>query len=450
MNSSQSSITFINHASVLITGKQKSLLTDPWYHGDAFHRGWRLIYENDPAEIAELLWRTNYIWISHEHPDHFSVAFYRKYKEIIQRNNIVTLFQSATDGRVMGFLNREGFKASEMANNAPYVLEENFVVKVVKDEFYDSALLAEVDGIRIFNLNDCPIRSTERIRSFKRKHGTCDILLTQFSYAAWKGGKDNRKWRESAAKDKLACLLNQGTILESKVVIPFASFVRFSNVMNSYLNDSVNTPRRVADFCLGNEAPFRTLFLKPLEDVKLATVAAHNSEGIEFWQEKYNDIAKQPLEMYSESFSAESLTALFRAYCERIKAKNSWRFIKALRKFRIFGAFAPVTIKLLDTGEVVLVDIPQERLVATTEQPDVFLYSASLAFIFNNPFGFDTLTINGNFEEARKGGFKKLTMNFAIENLNNLGYAATPLLAFDVSLISIFLKRLVNVEHRLN
>ena len=36
-------------------------------------------------------------------------------------------------------------------------------------------------------------------------------------------------------------------------------------------------------------------------------------------------------------------------------------------------------------------------------------------------FGFDTLTVNGCFEEASNGGFLVSTKTLAIENLNNLG-----------------------------
>ena len=41
--------------------------------------------------------------------------------------------------------------------------------------------------------------------------------------------------------------------------------------------------------------------------------------------------------------------------------------------------------------------------------------SESLNFIFKNSFGFDTLTVNGCFEEVQKGGFVKATKTLAIE-----------------------------------
>ena len=49
------------------------------------------------------------------------------------------------------------------------------------------------------------------------------------------------------------------------------------------------------------------------------------------------------------------------------------------------------------------------------------MHSESLNFMFKNSFGFDTLTVNGSFEEVTKNGFVRATKTLAIENLNNLG-----------------------------
>ena len=79
-------VEFINHASVLITYGNVGLLSDPWYQGDAFHKGWNLLHEFDDNEINILLDRTSHIWISHEHPDHFSISFFKKFgKKIIDK-----------------------------------------------------------------------------------------------------------------------------------------------------------------------------------------------------------------------------------------------------------------------------------------------------------------------------------------------------------------------------
>ena len=87
-------IKFVNHASVLFSNDNIGLLTDPWYEGSILNEGWRLLYENDSSDIQDLLNKTSHIWISHEHPDHFSVNFFLKYKDLIIDRGIKILFQN--------------------------------------------------------------------------------------------------------------------------------------------------------------------------------------------------------------------------------------------------------------------------------------------------------------------------------------------------------------------
>ena len=82
----KNSIKFINHASVLINQGKKGMLCDPWYSSNAFHKGWNLLYENSVEDIIEVINMTSFIWISHEHPDHFSIKFFKDYGEIIRKN----------------------------------------------------------------------------------------------------------------------------------------------------------------------------------------------------------------------------------------------------------------------------------------------------------------------------------------------------------------------------
>ena len=55
----KTSIQFINHASVIIKGTNISLLSDPWYQGDAFHKGWNLLYELSDDQIINIFKSTN-------------------------------------------------------------------------------------------------------------------------------------------------------------------------------------------------------------------------------------------------------------------------------------------------------------------------------------------------------------------------------------------------------
>ena len=57
----KSNITFINHASIKISNNETSLLTDPWYEGEAFNKGWSLLYENEEKKILQILSEIQFI-----------------------------------------------------------------------------------------------------------------------------------------------------------------------------------------------------------------------------------------------------------------------------------------------------------------------------------------------------------------------------------------------------
>ena len=237
-------IEFINHASVLITHNNIGILSDPWYRGPVFHNGWRLIHENKETEIIKILEKTTHIYISHEHPDHFDVSFFNSSEniEILKKNNIKIIFQHTKDKRVINFLKSKGITVNEFKNDELVKLSEDVTAQIVKHDFYDSSLAITTPDTKILNLNDAPMRTDNEIKSFKNRYGNFDILLTQFSYAAWKGGKKNKSFREKAAVEKILHIEKQASILDCKTVIPFASFIYFSNELNFYMNDSINTP----------------------------------------------------------------------------------------------------------------------------------------------------------------------------------------------------------------
>jgi hypothetical protein len=167
---------------------------------------------------------------------------------------------------------------------------------------------------------------------------------------------------------------------------------------------------------------------------------------VAFWEHAFK--ASKEYLRYTDSYSMEDLSRLFRLYCERVRKNNSWWLIAACSKLGI--AFRPVVLKLIDTGDVVLVDLARQTLTPSDRAPEIALHSDSLAFIFKFPYGFDTLGVNGTFEELQRGAFARFAKTFAIENLNSLGYSFKLGLAFDLSLVMIFAGRLIAACRKLN
>jgi len=442
-------IEFINHSSVLISNEEVGLLSDPWYQGDAFHRGWNLLHELLDDEIKELLNRITHIWISHEHPDHFSISFFNKFGETIKEKGIEILFQETKDKRVEGFLKAKKFIVRILETNEWIKISNNCKVFNFKDGFYDSGLAIDISGKKFLNLNDCEIKSDSRCSEVLELVGECDVLLSQFSYAAWKGGRDNTLWRKKAAEDKLSTLSTQVKYFKPKVLIPFASFVYFSNTENFYLNDSVNTPNKVLEY-FSDSKGVGIKVMKPFEVLNEFVLKDYdNNEALEFWNHSFaisNDTQKNNF----ETKDLDDLNNSFEVYKERIFKNNSKFFIRLLRMISPVPAFRTIMIQLHDINQVVKLNFFQDSLITTDSDPDISMSSESLDFIFNNMFGFDTLTVNGCFEELKKGGFSKMTRTLAIENLNNIGISVNFSIFLRIDLIILFLSRLFTVSKKIN
>ena len=441
-----SSVKLINHASVKINIDGISIVSDPWYDGSVFHKGWKLIHELPVEEIKRHLEKTDYIYVSHEHPDHFSPGFFfiYDYKSILEKNRTKILFQETKDKRVYNFLIKNGFEVIEVPNKKFITLKNNIKIKIVKFGYIDSALIIEGSNDKILNLNDCPLNDINDIKKFKKEHGRFDLLLTQFSYAAWKGNEDNKGYRRNAASDKLETLINQYNILECKKVIPFASFIYFSNKLNEFMNDEINRPHLFQESL---KSKIDSIILAPGEEQYISELV-QKQESLDFWKNKYNTINKLPLETFDKTVDFETLKNEYTKYKDKILEINSKFLIYLSSKIKFLNFFQPINIFLLDHKKNYEFSIVNGFKKTNNITSDISMHSESLLFIFKNDFGYDTLTVNGCFN-ASKEGFIKTTRSFAIGSLNSMGLKFNSGLIFNYNLIFFFIKLLRKVSKKL-
>ncbi|MFL2882935.1 MAG: MBL fold metallo-hydrolase [Pelagibacteraceae bacterium] len=433
-------IEFVNHASVLITSDNLGILSDPWYFFSTFNKGWRLLYENKIDYVESVLSRSTHIYISHEHPDHFNPRFLleKKIKELIIKNNITFIFQKTKDKRVVSFLKKNNFLVQECDLDKIIKLNDKVSVKISKHDFYDSSIAIFTQNHKILNLNDCPLKGEREIKDFKKKHGEFDILLTQFSYAAWKGGIDNTELRQIAAKEKIDAMISQAKILNCKFVIPFASYIYFSNKMNFYMNDSVNKPETVVKE-LANEK-INSIIMAPEETQNLDSIK-QNPHSLEFWKQKFDlNNKNKEIDEYKKSVNLEELNLNFEDYRKKIFKKNSKIIITLLHKLPIFNIFQDIVIYLEDHKKSYSFSILKGLHEKSNSEYDISMHSDSLLFIFKNEFGFDTLTVNGCFQTKSKK-FSKVTKTLALGSLNAMGLGLNYKLIFDMQIILLFLKK---------
>ena len=412
MQRSEAAIEFVNHASFVLEFAGSRIIQDPWLYGAAFNDGWSLLcdYNFDLERFAEI----DYIWISHEHPDHFSPAVLRSVPEAIRRN-ITVLFQQTRDRKVIDFCAEIGYRIRELGHMEPVTLDNGVEVVCGQVPLYDSWILYDCGGFKIMNINDCAVDS-RAAQAINRAVGPVDVLFTQFSYAGWKGGPGDTAMRRAAAGAKLAAMQAQIRALEPRWTVPFASFSYFSHHENQHSNDSINRPTDAAAAI--EEAGSEPVVMYP-GDTWTPSDPWTNDAALERYRPHYDFAAKSHLT--SETVGEPALLEAGRAYVDRIRSRNSVALLRLMRRAPLAGLLRPVTIVAHDLDATYRFSLEQGlRRIGPVASPDVKMHSSSLDYLLRHEWGFDTLAVNGRFE-ADLSGFAKLKKLFAVGSLNNAG-----------------------------
>jgi UDP-MurNAc hydroxylase len=225
-------VNFLNHSCIELVAPNTTILCDPWFSGTAFVDGWSLLHDKS-HDINNLSF--DYIWISHEHPDHFSIPTINSLQSPAK-----FLFQETKDKKVKNFLESKGHKVIELANKKPTQKGDLELTCVICDG-YDSSLVVKFPNGRIVvNINDVRVDINDHINTelkpFLERCGV-DLLSFQFGYANWAGNKGDKKIPQH--QQELIDKKNMYAIkeLNPKMIMPFASFIYFSHEENFYWNE---------------------------------------------------------------------------------------------------------------------------------------------------------------------------------------------------------------------
>lgn len=431
-------ITLINHACAKIAVGDVTVLCDPWIDGPAFNFGWDLLIKT-PMDTDAIMAGVTHIWISHEHPDHFSPKFLNEIAgQYAER--IPILFQETRDKRVKTFCESRGFTVIELSDRLRRRLGD--VELMCGTSYpYDSWLYLSDGRERVLNINDCAVREERELRKLAAQVGPLDLLLTQFSYAAWKGGPANAHYRAAAAHQKLETVAAQARVLRPRYVVPFASLIYFSNQENAYLNDRVNRPDDARAAIAAAGAQPVILFPGDQWD---PDEPHDDTNAREQYRAVYSRLSGLALRPPGDAVPLPELQRQFAAYQSKVFAQNSRLLITLLRRLPALGAFRPVTIRLTDLDTVVSVSVVDGFAVVPRGEPDVAMHSSSLSFIFCNVFGYDTLTVNGRFD-ATPAGFARMTKALAVGSLNAMGLSISPKLLLNARIVINLLGQLAGV-----
>ena len=418
-------IKLINHSSIFISNEEIGILTDPWYDGFAFNDGWSLLYKNKNEDIDNLLKKTNFIFISHEHPDHFSIKFFKDYEEKIKKNKIKILFQETRDKRVEGFLKKKGFHLIILKNMISHDLSKNFKLTLFKQGYMDSSFLLETENFFHLNINDCEFLDRE-LNIIKKRIVNKNknlIIYIQFSYAAY---RSNDRWLQEAALFKLNRIKKISQQFNSKLVIPFASFIYFCHSENFDLNKHVNTCKKTSLYL--NDNDINHCFLYPETDlIDLNTILKNrekilhlNDLSLDFWDKKISNVKL----LKYENEPGEILEDNIKEFLHRIRKKNNIYLLMILRYLTFKFFFGDVSIAVNKTDNTYLVNFFEIKKIENfKKKADINLSSDQFNFLLKQTFGFDTMLVSGRLKANNSKGLNKLatSLGFTVMNQSNYG-----------------------------
>jgi UDP-MurNAc hydroxylase len=401
-------VSLVNHASLLHEIDGLRLLSDPWLSGTVFADGWELVHMGGTT-VADL--SPDVIWLSHEHPDHFSPGDLKVLPKS-ERGRVQVITRLATDRKVAAYCAQQGFAVTEML---PHTwVELSNTVRVMTGSVGTDSWLAVTDGMTtVLNLNDCQTNS-DVMAQVAELVGPVDLLASQFSYASWMGNPGDATTPRRAAANVFEMLAGQLSAIRPRQFLPFAAFVRFGHATNAWWNQYA--PR------VDNAAAY---FAKGGTDVVVLFPGDSHVPGqpgprdaISRWDLAYADAAKRPLIQEIDSVLMPDMNLAWEQMAKRLREDNDWQ--KVVRDLE--PRLEPTLVRLEDLGIRIVHNIFSDELSVLPDSNDWDVNTTSDVFVevFRNRWGRGTLTISGRLRlrYATALRFFRQTQLYYSNNLN--------------------------------
>ena len=403
-------IHFVGHASVVIECADTSILVDPWLFGKIFNNSWSLL--PGPTLDKSLLDKIEYVWISHEHPDHCHFPTLDSFPAEFKKR-VTILFQERDHEKVVAALRKLGYQRFILLPHREkvHLPASNAQVYCYHAGLMDSALAVSSEGQVVLDANDARISAGE-CALILNDLGHVDVLLNQFSLAAYAGFEPHVKFLEERASQILRNVSTTAAALRAKVTIPFASFMYFSTVDNKYVNAFANTAHDAYEYLRSKGQPAVVLY--PGDTYELDT-QYDSSEALK----RYDDLPAPEQRTYDpiEHKSLDDIVAAYDAMAAQIRKCYPASMLWLLR---------PVTVSIPDLDKTVRFRMASGTLeeVPNSTAPDLIINSQPLWFGFKFPFGIQTLGVSARFKLLRN--YTNWKFHRILFSLNNGGIYLRP------------------------
>jgi len=375
-------LTFVNHAGFFLETAGTSIWCDPWTKGKVVNNCCALYSPSWQVPIE----RVEYIWISHEHPDHFNFPTLKSVPET-DRKRITVLYQRHSSPRVVEALKKMGFdKIQELPQYGWVDLRPGVRILCGSVGTMDSFLCVKSEGECILNLNDC-ICTDAQIQYIKRLVGRPTILMTQFSFAQWIG---NHADDTDAVQQKIRELKYRVFTFQPEFTVPMASFGYFCNQENAWMNKFMISPARVMSMGLPN-----VNFLYP-GDVWDSTKRTFDTASA---VARYmRDIESLPIDPTPQSVDNEKVRIAIEGLLVFLKKRFGQVVMNRLKPFEVFthdtnGIFVVNPAK----GRCDVVEATPER----TEKARYVMCSQVAWYTFAHTWGWNVVEGSGTYLDRR-------------------------------------------------
>ena len=396
-------IELISHASILITCGDIQILTDPWYTSRSFNNSWGLLGAKDLLE--EELKGINYIWISHEHPDHFNAPTLKAFPDWFKKQ-VTILFQAKNSDQLFETMKDWGFeKFRSLPNQTMITLAPETQIYCYPTHLGDSCLGVRHNGQNLFNINDAEL-SEDDSNTVLKEFGDVDVIANQFSLDSYLGFANYQDILPKMAKDKLERLANNHKHLRANLTIPFASFIYFATIDNKFMNQYANTPEMVTQYM--EQKNLKTHFMEPGEVFDIENKEFHD-RGLSYWQESFSNIDNLNF-TESEVVDYERIETAALEFNDKLYKYYPRPLIWMIRPLKIYIPDLKILVRYA----------PKNRLFhlieadTTDAEADIIVYSQPLWYGFKFTWGFETLAISSRILVKKNYLMWKLIKNLSI------------------------------------
>lgn len=427
-------IRLISHASVVIT-TDISIWTDPWLIGKAFNDSWSLF---PPAVMDESLYDTiDYIFISHEHPDHFHIPTLKSLPEAF-KERVTILYQENNSDKVFKALNKFGFPNTKALPHAETVqLTDATKVFCYQAGSMDSALAVMSEGKTVLNVNDCEINAKD-CRRIERSIGKIDTILNQFSIAGYSGYKERENYLPAQAENVLKKMLTNHVDLGAAVTIPFASFIYFSSEDNRYINEYGNKPQDAVDYFTKNGQDMAVLY--PGDSYEVGIVGYDSAPALERFRQLYEKGGELTFDE-GAVVPLDEIAAAFDKLSTHLRDKYPATLLRFLK---------PVTVSIPDLETTIIFDVSKgefREAADAADDADLIVRSQPLHFGFSFPYGIQTLGVSARYTLIKN--FPNWRKHRILFSLNNAELYLKPRHLFTSKNFGFFRKRLPGAFNQL-